>query len=50
LIVDEFSELKFSRFYDSKDKMLVEPTCEIFDRWKQTGKPVKVVHCDNKGD
>jgi hypothetical protein len=49
LIVDEFSELKFSGFFESKDKM-VEPTCELFDRWKQTKKPVKVVRCDNAGE
>jgi hypothetical protein len=49
LIVDEYSELKFSGFYESKDKM-VEPTCELFDRWRQTSKPVKVVRCDNAGE
>ena len=42
LVVDDFSELPFGDFFETKDDM-VEPTCEIFHLWEQAGKPVKVI-------
>lgn len=48
-MVDEYSELKFSGFYPSKNGM-VEPTCEQFHIWKQQNKPIKAICCDNAGE
>ena len=41
--------MKWTNFYDTKDKM-VEPTCEMFHKWKREGKPEKSVRCDNAGE
>ena len=49
LMVDERTELKWTNFYDTKDEM-VEPTCEMFHKWKLEGKPVGIVRCDNAGE
>lgn len=49
IVVDEYSELKFSGFYSSKNAM-VEPTCEQFYTWSQKNKPVKTICCDNGGE
>jgi hypothetical protein len=49
IIVDEFTQLKFSEFYESKDGM-VEPTCMLFEKWRQDGKPVKYLRLDNAGE
>ena len=40
IIMEIFSRMKFSNFYDTKDGM-IEPTCERFRKWKQDGHPVK---------
>jgi hypothetical protein len=47
--VDETTQLKFSSFHAHKDEM-VEPSCEMFYRWRQDGHPVKYVRCDNAGE
>ena len=39
LMLDDFTDLSFSAFYDSKDGM-VEPTFEQFNLWKKAGKPI----------
>ena len=49
IMVDEWTQLKFSDFYTTKNGM-VEPTCEQFYRWKQSGNPVKYVRLDNAGE
>ena len=49
IIVDERTQLKFSDFYLTKDKM-VEPTCELLHRWKQAGKAVKYMRLDDGGE
>ena len=49
LIVDERIGLKFLDFYNKTNKM-VEPTCELLNRWKQYRKPVKYVQLDNAGE
>ena len=49
LLVDDYSELGFDGFYDTKDG-IVEPTCELLHQWKQDGKPVKSIRCDNAGE
>ena len=49
MMVDEIKGMKWSNFYETKDGM-VEPTCEKFHEWKQAGKPVKYVRCDNGGE
>jgi len=40
IMVDEWTQMKFSDFFQTKNTM-VEPTCEKFMRWKQDGFPVK---------
>jgi hypothetical protein len=47
--VDERTQLKFSGFYKQKDDM-IEPTCELFHKWKQTGKDLSIVRLDNAGE
>jgi hypothetical protein len=49
MLVDEAMRIKVSTFYDTK-KGMVEPTCELFHRWKLGGFPVKVVRQDNAGE
>lgn len=49
IMVDETTQLKTSDFFTSKDGM-VEPTCETLDKWRQEGKPVKYIRCDNGGE
>jgi len=48
VIVDERTQMKFSGFFATKNGM-VEPTCVQFQKWKDIGKPVKVVRMDNAG-
>jgi Arginine methyltransferase-interacting protein, contains RING Zn-finger len=47
--VDEATGMKFSTFHSSKNA-IVEPTCQQFSLWKQQGKAVKVIRCDNAGE
>jgi hypothetical protein len=47
--VDERTQIKFSSFHKHKDEM-VESSCELFDKWKQGGNPVKFIRCDNAGE
>jgi hypothetical protein len=47
--VDERTQLKFSDFFNTKIGM-VEPTCQLFYKWKEKGMPVKVVRCDDAGE
>ena len=49
LIVDDYSELGFGEFYNTKDAM-VEPTCELIHLWKEAKLPIKVIRCDNAGE
>jgi hypothetical protein len=49
MIVDEQSSLKISHFYPTKNGM-VEPTCELFHRWKEHNKAVKYLRMDNAGE
>ena len=46
--VDERTDMKWRTFHKAKSD-IVKPTCEEFYRWKQEGKPVKNVRCDNAG-
>ena len=46
IIVDEKTQLKFSDFFNTKIGM-VEPTCQLFYKWKDQGIPVKIVRCDD---
>lgn len=48
LMVDEKTQLKFTDFFQTKSGM-IESTCAIFEKWKDDGKPVKTVRCDNVG-
>ena len=41
--------IKFSSFHAHKDDM-VEPSCELFHKWKQGGNTVKYIRCDNAGE
>ena len=49
LMVDKLTGMKWSEFYERKSDM-VEPTCIQFNKWKQDGKPVGIVRCDNGGE
>ena len=49
ILVDERTQTKFSAFYETKSDM-VEPTCEKFYKWKESGMPVQVVHMDGAGE
>ena len=49
IIVDEKTGFKTSDFYDKKNRM-VDPTCALFQRWKESNKPVKIVRMDNAGE
>ena len=40
LITDQRTGMKFSDFFATKNGM-IEPTCEIFFKWKEAGIPVK---------
>ena len=49
IMVDKYISMKISSFNDTKDGM-VDPTCERFDHWRQNGRQVKFIRCDNKGE
>jgi hypothetical protein len=49
IIVDERIQIKFSDFYETKNGM-VEPTCQLFQRWKDAGKEVRFLRMDNAGE
>ena len=49
LLEDEQTEMKFTEFFNTKNGM-VEPTCELINAWKNQGKPVQVIRCDNAGE
>ena len=42
IIVDEYSGMKISNFFKTKDGM-VEPTCVMLDSWKKNNMPVKII-------
>jgi hypothetical protein len=48
MVVDELTGKKFSGFYKAKNEM-IEPTCELFNQWKDQGKPVIILRMDNAG-
>lgn len=49
MIVDEYSKKKTSHFFKKKCDM-VKSTCDQFNRWKNEGKAVEIVRCDNAGE
>jgi hypothetical protein len=49
ILVDERTQMKFSDFFVSKNGM-AEPTCELFQRWKDVGKEVRYLRIDNAGE
>ena len=49
IMVDEYSSMTISLFCDTKNG-IVEPTCEIFENWRQNGRPVNFIRCDNGGE
>jgi hypothetical protein len=49
LIVDEKTGYKISHFYETKDGM-IEPTCELFQEYKDKNKEVKILRLDNAGE
>lgn len=49
IMVDEATNFKISDFYDTKAGM-VEPTCELLNKWKQNNKIVKFIRMDNAGE
>jgi hypothetical protein len=49
IVVDERTQMKFSDFFVSKSGM-AEPTCELFQRWKDVGREVRYLRVDNTGE
>ena len=49
LMIDEYSGMKFVKCFRTKDGM-VEPTCELFSKWKVKNRPVQYVRMDNAGE
>jgi hypothetical protein len=49
IIVDEHTQMKISHFYTTKNSM-IEPTCELFNRWKQMNRTVTILRMDNAGE
>ena len=49
IIVDERSKMKFSGFFPKKSGM-VEPKCELLNKWKLGGKPIQYIRMDNAGE
>jgi flagellar biosynthesis/type III secretory pathway chaperone len=41
--------MKISHFYTTKNSM-IEPTCELFNRWKQMNRTVTILRMDNAGE
>jgi hypothetical protein len=48
-VVDERTQMKFSDFFLSKSGM-TEPTCELFQPWKDVGREVRYLWMDNAGE
>ena len=46
--VDEHGGLKFSKFYDTNNGIM-EPTCQLFNKWKKQIMPVSEVWYNNGG-
>jgi hypothetical protein len=49
ILVDEASQFKASDFFVTK-KDMIEPTCEKLFKWKNEGKPIKYIRCDDGGE
>jgi hypothetical protein len=49
LMVDEKTQLKFSKFYPKKNDM-IEPACAQLQKWKQAGLGVTHIRLDNAGE
>jgi len=51
-MVDEYTQMKFSDFYETKDGMVDPSTCKKLNMmcWKQQGKPVEIIRLDNAGE
>ena len=49
IVVDEATGLKMVFFYDHKDHM-IEPLCQLINKWKQNNKIVLHVRMDNAGE
>jgi hypothetical protein len=49
IVVDEATNLKLVYFYEHKNNM-VDPLCELINKWKQHNKIVKFVRMDNAGE
>ena len=49
LMVDEYSGFKTTIFTQTKNGM-IKPACDQINRWKQQGKAVKILRCDNGGE
>ena len=49
IIVDAETQRKWTNFYLTK-KGMIEPTCVLFNKWKEQGKPVTHLQMDNSGE
>ena len=49
MIHDRATGRKISMFFENKSD-IVEPICELINKWKIQGKPVQRIRCDNAGE
>ena len=49
IIVDECTQIKFSRFFKTKNGM-IQPTLEQINKWKNKGLIVNFMQMDNSGE
>ena len=48
-MVDEQTNLKFTKFFSTKNKM-IDPTLEKIEKWRNDGLVVKHIWLDNAGE
>ena len=49
MIVETFKGLKWSHLYGTNNE-IIEPNCELLQKWKDMNIPVKIVKSDNAGE
>ena len=49
MIVDEKTGMKTSTFHETKNGM-IKPTCQLFQKWKEEGRQVKILRMDGGGE
>jgi hypothetical protein len=49
IIVNKRTQMTFSDFFTSKNGM-VEPTCQLVQNLRNTGKDIRIIRCNNGGE